>query len=71
MLNPELFEVHKKIIDNAFCIQNRKDHDAVSFIRLYDINGNRISGLIISDKLTDQYIDLTYDMCSYWQNWQV
>lgn len=69
MLQPELFKVHKKIIDNAFCIQNRKDYDSVSFIRLYDINGVRISWLIISDKLTDQYIDLTYDMCSYWKNW--
>lgn len=67
MLQPELFEVHKKIVNQAFCVQERKHYDTVSFIRLYDINGVRICGLIISDRLDGQYIDVT-QQCE-WYKW--
>ena len=67
MLYPELYSVHKKIINQAFCVQERKEFDTVSFIRLYDINGVRICGLIISDRIEYQYIDVTQQ--GDWYKW--
>ena len=67
MLQPELYSVHKKIVNQAFCVQEREHYDTVSFIRLYDINGVRICGLIISDRLYGQYIDVTQQ--GEWYNW--
>lgn len=67
MLCPELFSVHKKIINHAFCVQERKEYDTVSFIRLYDLNGVRICGLIVSDRIECQYIDVTQQ--GEWYDW--
>ena len=67
MLYPDLYSVHKKIIDQSFCVQERKHYDTVSFIRLYDINGVRICGLIISDRFDGQHIDVTQQ--GEWYKW--
>lgn len=57
MLLPDLIPQHKTIVQNAFLTTNQKDSSSTVFIRLYDINGYRISGIILGLDFNDLYID--------------
>lgn len=67
MLMPNILKSHREILANAFCVQTTKQVDfdfaqSVSYIKLYDINGTRISSLIISYGFdNDCYIDKFVD----------